>query len=86
MEKSSIKSQIFKNEKIINANRKFGAVKSYYPVYIQDHLGESKYALFTISELNNAIDRAANNREDFRSKFEEPKPSIISRILNFKIF
>lgn len=86
MTNKPIKSEIIRAEKIINENRKFGAVKSYFPAYVTNTDGNSKFALFTISELNNAIDRATSNPEDFCPKFEEPKPSIISRVLNFKIF
>lgn len=58
-----VSSELRMNEKIENTARRTNAASEYYPIYVND--GEDHhYALFTLSEIQNAIDRGSKNVED----------------------
>ncbi len=59
-----MKSEIKCTEVIVNKDRKFGAALFYYPVIIENEVGERAGALFTEKELNDALERAERNPED----------------------
>jgi len=58
-----MKNNIDTSESVKNKERKFGACLEYVPVMIKVD-GKSKEALFTMNELQVAIDRAKRNPED----------------------
>lgn len=51
------------NVKVDNSSRKFGSAPYYYYSKVE-HNGEIVHALFTETEVNNAMDRAILNPED----------------------
>jgi len=51
-------------EQVDNMDRKFGSCPSYYPSYIIRVDGNEVPALFTIDQINDAIERANRNPED----------------------
>jgi len=59
-----VSSKIYLNELVENAEHKFGEAKEYYPVKIYEEDGETKWAMFTESDIEQAIIRANKNRED----------------------
>ena len=58
-----MKNVIDTNENVENKERKFGSCLNYIPVMIKID-GKSKEALFTMHELQIAIERAKRNPED----------------------
>jgi len=58
------KSKIYLENKVENTARKFGSATEYYPVKIESSSGVEKWAMFTITEIEEAITRADKNRED----------------------
>lgn len=58
------RSEIILNEKVDNTERKFGEALEYYPVKIVRDNDDDTWAMFTESEINNAIERAMKNKED----------------------
>jgi hypothetical protein len=63
-----INGKLFAKEKIVNTDRHFGAQKDYYPIYIEQENGDLTPALFTQSQINVAINRASQNKEDVPKK------------------
>jgi hypothetical protein len=61
-----LKSIISKKEKLENLNKKFGELDYYYPCFI-----DNKFALFTETELNNAINRGQKNKEEYLPRIEK---------------
>ncbi len=57
-------SIICMNEVVKNADRRFGANLEYYPCYIETEDGERAPALFTLNDLETAMERAERNPED----------------------
>jgi len=51
-------------EKVENTERKFGAGLEYYPAQIILEDGTETWAMFTKSDIDNAIERAKKNKED----------------------
>jgi hypothetical protein len=68
-----VKSKIFKNEKINNIDKKFGASPSYYQAFFVDENNETKFMLFTEHELNQALKRGEKNPEDVRGDSDVKK-------------
>lgn len=60
-----MKNIIDVNESVKNKDRKFGACLNYIPSNILIH-GKEEKALFTMNELQVAIDRAKRNPEDIK--------------------
>jgi hypothetical protein len=60
----SVKSSLFKDEKVVNADRRFGSNTEYYPCYITRGDGAVVPALFTQHQIAEAVERAAKNPED----------------------
>jgi len=52
------------DEQVDNTERKFGEALEYYPTEIVLKDGTETWAMFTQSEIDTAIKRAAKNRED----------------------
>jgi len=63
-----MKSKIYLNEIVFNKDRKLGSVTDYYPVKVVTENGDIKYALFTINQIEKAIERASYNEEDLPEK------------------
>ena len=57
-------SKILMHEVVNNTDRKFGEALEYFPVQIETKDGTETWAMFTESEIENAIKRAAKNKED----------------------
>lgn len=68
-----MKSRIDLSERVPNQDRRFGAALEYYPVHIDTGL-RRRPALFTPSQISEAIARAAANPEDM------PKPTRWERL------
>ncbi|QJT70960.1 hypothetical protein GR7B_00162 [Vibrio phage vB_VcorM_GR7B] len=64
MSNKAIESKINMEEAVHNQDRKFGEALEYYPVVIEVGNGLKKNALFTKSQLEQAMSRADNNPED----------------------
>ena len=58
-------SRIYEDEKVRNKDRKFGSALDYYPVSIIDPQGRRRKAHFTAHQIEEAIERAKVNPEDF---------------------
>lgn len=58
-------SKILLNEVVENKDRKFGANPQYYPCTIVGEDGTELKALFTGSDISDAIKRGIDNPEDF---------------------
>lgn len=58
-----MKSRIYLNEEVVNKDRKLGASKEYYPLWVDDGV-EKQPALFTKAELDKALERGSKNPED----------------------
>ncbi len=52
------------NEQVDNTERKFGEALEYYPTEVVLKDGTETWAMFTQSEIDGAIQRAAKNKED----------------------
>ncbi len=52
------------SEKVDNTERKFGEALEYYPAEVVQEDGTETWAMFTQSEIDNAIARAMKNKED----------------------
>jgi len=62
-----MKSKIYRSETVENKDRKSGGATHYQPAIII--IGEEEIrALFTIHDLDDAIERADRNHEDFPDK------------------
>ena len=59
-----VDSRIKMEEEVDNKGRSFGSCSSYYPAYVVMVDGKEVPALFTIDQLNNAMERANRNPED----------------------
>ena len=57
-------SKIKLNEKVENTERKFGEALYYFPVKVELENGDLVWAMFTETEIQNAIKRAEKNQED----------------------
>jgi len=57
-------SKIKLNEKVENTERKFGEALHYFPVKVELENGDLVWAMFTETEIQNAIKRAEKNQED----------------------
>ena len=68
MGKIDIDSKIKMSEEVENKDRAFGSCSSYYPTYVVMVDGKEIPALFTIDQLNNAMERANRNPEDLEDK------------------
>lgn len=62
--KHKIMSRVIRSEVLANRDRKFGADGIYYPAMIHGNSGSFR-ALFTEEQLQQAIDRASANPEDW---------------------
>lgn len=60
-----MKSTIVMDEMVKNTERRFGSTNQYYPVKIENADGTEKNALFTLDQIEIAIERAELNPEDF---------------------
>lgn len=63
-----MKSKIYLNEVVPNKDRRFGSATDYYPVKVVTEGGDIEYALFTINQIEEAIERASYNKEDLPEK------------------
>ena len=63
-----MKSKIYLNEMVDNKERRFGSATDYYPIKVVTTNGDIKYALFTINQIEEAIERASYNEEDLPEK------------------
>ena len=63
-----MKSKIEMSESVNNKDRKFGSWKTYFPAKIKLADGTEIKALFTMSQLNVAMERASKNTEDFEEE------------------
>ena len=61
-------SLLDKSEVVENKDRKFGSATEYYPIYIKRRNGDLVPALFTLDQIQSAIDRATKNPEDIEEK------------------
>ncbi len=52
------------DEKVDNTERKFGEALEYYPAEVVLEDGTETWAMFTQSEIDGAVERAAKNKED----------------------
>jgi hypothetical protein len=59
-----MKSKIYLTEKVKNKDRRFGSALEYITAWVVYPDGTEKPALFTMSPINEAIDRADDNPED----------------------
>jgi len=59
-----IDSIIKLEEKVDNTERKFGEGLEYYPTQVILEDGTETWAMFTKSDIKNAIERAEKNKED----------------------
>lgn len=59
-----IESKIDMSEEVLNKDRTFGSNTCYYPAYIVISEGKEVPALFTMAQLNIAMERANRNPED----------------------
>ena len=59
-----MKSCIVMSEEVANKERKFGSWQSYFPAKIVLEEGKEIEALFTMGQLQTAMERAARNPED----------------------
>ena len=66
----SIKSRIYLNEIVTNTNPRANADRTYVVVYVQLDDGELLPALFTDSDIQKALKRAASNKEDVPEAYE----------------
>lgn len=57
-------STIKLSEKVDNTERKFGEAQEYFPVEIILEDGTETWAMFTKSDIENAMVRASKNKED----------------------
>jgi len=60
----NVESKIDLREEVINKERTFGSNTAYYPAYVVTSDGKEVPALFTMDQLNIAMERAARNIED----------------------
>ena len=58
-----MKSKLGQLINVVNTERKFGSNQDYYVVHV-NFCGENKTLLMTEKEVNTAIDRAKENKED----------------------
>jgi len=65
-----IHSKVYLQDKIENNNRKFGENTQYVPAFVVGRDGRHHPALFSLHDLEQAMDRASRNPED--CGFEEP--------------
>ena len=59
-----IDSKLIMNEMVPNTNRMFGSQAEYFPTYVEQENGDLVPALFTKSQIEVAIKRATQNKED----------------------
>lgn len=52
------------SEKVDNTERKFGEALEYFPAEVVLEDGTETWAMFTQSEIDNAVKRAMKNKED----------------------
>lgn len=62
-------SKIYMTEVVENTERKFGECLEYYPVEVENAYGDKVWAMFTESDINNAIKRGQKNKEDIPKSF-----------------
>ncbi len=63
-------SKILSTEEVDNKDRKFGSNLSYYPAYVVKVDGVEVPALFTKTQLEEAISRAEANPEDMPKQYK----------------
>lgn len=63
-----MKSIIYLDESVVNKERLFGSIKSYYPCRIEFANGTISNALFTENQIKEATERAKRNPEDVPEK------------------
>jgi len=61
----NVKSRIKLAEQAENKDRVFGEALRYYPAIVETETGAEHPALFTWHDIEQAIERAAKNLEDF---------------------
>jgi len=59
-----IDSKLIVKEMVPNTNRMFGSQAEYFPIYVEQENGDLVPALFTKSQIEVAIKRATQNKED----------------------
>jgi len=59
-----IDSKLIVKEMVSNTNRMFGSQAEYFPIYVEQENGDLVPALFTKSQIEVAIKRATQNKED----------------------
>lgn len=72
-------SRIYRSSLVKNKNKHHLAKDEYFLVYIEGVEGRTYPALFTINEMQNAMDRAWKNPEDAPNE----KPSIWNKLFKF---
>jgi hypothetical protein len=60
-----VKSKIYLSEQVENKDRVFGEALHYFPAIVKSETGVEHPALFTWYDIEQAIERAAKNLEDF---------------------
>jgi hypothetical protein len=61
---SKVKSKVLLEEEVLNTERKFGSDTKYFPAYVKFTDGEHLPAMFTLDQIEDAIERANKNPED----------------------
>ena len=74
----SMKSVLYRKEKIDNKERHFGAAEQYYPAWVVDSNGKERFALFLETEVERALYRGERNPEDL-----VPKMSGFRKFVNY---